>query len=152
MKIVKRMKGAVSWHFYKDEEMVTTIERVEACLNGEPVEPMKVLTNMLKGSDGDDLVNLYFKVSAEESRLYIDNEKKEMTFNISYDDVEDFLECLDLFLWDKMIGQKEMFRFFISKKEHALLGFNQQHKRFERIAQKREQERKMLDERRERCA
>lgn len=27
MKIVKKIKGAVSWHFYKDEEMVTDREK-----------------------------------------------------------------------------------------------------------------------------
>ncbi len=48
--------------------------------------------------------------------------------------------------------KKEMLRFFISKKEYSLLGFNQQHKKYERIAQKREQERKMVTDREKRCA
>lgn len=152
MKIVKSQKREIGVHFYVDREMESKIRCVWDCLNGETLKPIRILTNMFKGSAGDEWADLYITVSGQENRLYIDNEKKEMTLNIMYDDVESFLECLELFLADKRVGKKEMLRLFISKKEYSLMGYNQQHKKYERIAQKREQERKMLDEQRERCA
>lgn len=150
MKIVKKLKGVISWHFYRDDEMQGVIKQIMDFTEGKQDEPLKVLTNLFKGTEGDEIADLYLITSQDENRMYIDNEQKKLIINIRYEDLDSFISCVQLFLKDKKVSTKEMIRIMISKKEYSLLGFNQQYKRFIRIAEKREKDRqKMLQERQE---
>lgn len=140
MKIVKKLKGVISWHFYRDDEMRETIKQIMDFTEGKQDEPIKVLTNLFKGTEGDEIADLYLITSQDENRMYIDNEQKKLIINVRFEDLEAFISCIELFLKDKKVSTKEMLRFMIAKKEYSLCGFNQQYKRFIRIAEKREKE------------
>ena len=78
MKIVKKLKGIISWHFYNDDEIKSIIETVLALLDNKEAESIPVLTNLFKGSDGDEIGEFYIITGQEENRLYIDNEQKKL--------------------------------------------------------------------------
>ena len=130
MKIVKKLKGIISWHFYNDDEMKSIIETVLALIDNKDEGSIPVLTNLFKGSDGDEIAEFYLITGQEENRLYIDNEQKKLILNVTYDDLEKFITVLQKFLKNKRISTEEMIKIMIAKKEYVLQGFNQQYKRY----------------------
>ena len=140
MKIVKKLKGIISWHFYNDNEMKSVLKTVLDFMDGKADEPMPVLTNMFKGSSGDEIAEFYIISGQEENRLYIDNEKKKLILNIKFDDLEKFINVVEGFLKDKRTPTNEMIRIMIAKKEYVLQGFNQQYKRYLRRPKKNKTE------------
>ena len=130
MKIVKKLKGIISWHFYNDDEIKSVIETVLALTDNKDNGSIPVLTNLFKGTDGDEIAEFYLITGQEENRLYIDNEQKKLILNVTFQDLEQFINVVQSFLKDKKTPCKEMIRIMIAKKEYSLQGFNQQYKRY----------------------
>ena len=136
MKIVKKLKGIISWHFYKDEEMKSIINLIMDFTDGKLDSSIPVLTNLFKGSDGDEIAEFFIISSQDENRLYIDNEQKKLILNIKFDELENVIKTMESFLKDKRTPMKEIVRIMIAKKEYSLQGFNQQYKRYLRVPKK----------------
>lgn len=130
MKIVKKLKGVISWHFYNDDEINLVMETVLNLAEGNADATVPVLTNLFKGSDGDEVTNLYLITSQDENRLYIDNEQKKLILNIRFEDLTKVITVMQGFLKDKKTPTADMLQIFIAKKEYMLVGFNQQYKRW----------------------
>lgn len=130
MKIVKKLKGVISWHFYNDDEINLVMETVLSLSEGNSDTSVPVLTNLFKGSDGDEVTNLFLITSQDENRLYIDNEQKKLILNIRFEDLTKVITVMQGFLKDKKTPTTDMLNIFIAKKEYMLVGFNQQYKRW----------------------
>ena len=130
MKIVKKLKGVISWHFYNDDEINLVMETVLSLSEGNAGATVPVLTNLFKGTDGDEVTNLYLITSQDENRLYIDNEQKKLILNIRFEDLTKVITVMQGFLKDKKTPTADMLQIFIAKKEYMLVGFNQQYKRW----------------------
>ena len=140
MNIVKKLKGIISWHFYKDDEMRSVINLIMDFTDGKTDASIPVLTNLFKGSDGDEIAEFFIISSQDENRLYIDNEQKKLILNIRFDDLENVIKVMEGFLKDKKVPMKEIIRIMISKKEYSLQGFNQQYKRYLRVPKNKKAE------------
>ncbi len=142
MKIVKKLKGIISWHFYNDDEINSVIETVLAISENRQTDSLPLLTNLFKGTDGDEIADFYIITGQEENRLYIDNEQKKIILNVQVGDLVNFITVMQSFLKDKRTPCKEIIRIMISKKEYSLQGFNQQYKRFIKKDKKKTEEKK----------
>ncbi|MCQ2910614.1 MAG: hypothetical protein MJ244_00340 [Clostridia bacterium] len=140
MKIVKKLKGIISWHFYNDDEMKSIIETVLALIDNKDEGSIPVLTNLFKGSDGDEIAEFYIITGQEENRLYIDNEQKKLILNVTYEDLPKFVAVIQEFLKNKRVPTKEIINIMIAKKEYVLQGFNQQYKRYLKKEKKKTEE------------
>ena len=127
MKIVKKLKGIISWHFYNDEEVKSVLAAILDCANGNMESAMPILTNLFKGSDGDEIGELYIIASQDENRMYIDNEKKKIIINIRFADLESTIDSVSKMIRKEQVSTISVLDLMmIAKKEYVLQGFNQQ--------------------------
>ncbi len=126
MKIVKKLKGIISWHFYNDEEVKSVLNAILDCTNNKEESSLPVLTNLFKGSDGDEIGELFIIASQDENRMYIDNEKKKIIINIRFEDLESSIDSISKMIRKNQVSTVSVMQMMIAKKEYVLQGFNQQ--------------------------
>jgi len=130
MKIVKKMKGAISWHFYNDREINSVLEQIHEISKGNECIPVKTFTNLFKGDEGNTEGEFYIAISNSKSRLFIEGLENKITLFVNIEVLENLILGLQSFIDDKKIYKKEFMELIVSKKDFILVGFNQQAKKY----------------------